>query len=130
MNKADEKNEVLQLSFIEKEMLHNSIVQKELLKTIRELNETIQENTCVLKNIEKHEFLSIHKSKWKIVLYNLTLGILFALGTVLGLFLLSWLTYNFFKDSIVLKNIVDNQLNMRQFNLQDIKERVNSDIKK
>lgn len=55
---------------------------------------------------------------------------MFAIGTVLGLLFLSWLTYHFFKDSTVLKNMVDNQLNMRQFNIQNIKEKAKNELKK
>ena len=131
MEKAkNNKGEVIRDAFIEKEFLHNSIVQKELLKTVKELNETMKDNTNVLKCIEKHEFLSMHKSKWKIALYNFSLWIFFAIWTVAWLFLISWFTYHFLKDSEVLKNIVDNQLKIRQFNIQDIKDKINLENKK
>ena len=82
-----------------------------------------------LKNIEKHEFLNIHRSKLKMALYNVSMWILFAVWTVLWLFLISWFTYHFIKDSETLKWIVDNQLKIRQFNIQDIKDKIKSEIK-
>jgi len=104
-------------------------IQKKLLKTLENLNKNIEENNKTLKNIEKHEFLNIHRSKWKMALYNISMWILFAVGTVLWLFLISWFTYHFIKDSETLKWIVDSQLKIRQFSIQDIKEKIKSEIK-
>lgn len=41
--------------------------------------------------------------------------------------LLSWTTYTFFKDSTVLRGIVDSQLQIRRFNLDQIKEKAMKD---
>ncbi|MCK9272014.1 hypothetical protein M0P65_00520 [Candidatus Gracilibacteria bacterium] len=113
----------------EKANINNQDLQKKLLKTLENLNKNIEENNKTLKNIEKHEFLNIHRSKLKMALYNVSMGILFAIGTVLGLFLISWFTYHFLKDSETIKGIVDNQLKIRQFSIQDIKEKIKSEIK-
>ena len=129
-SKQNLKKEIIYSAIVEKELLHNWLVQREQLKTLKELNEAIKNLTIILNEFEKHEFLSIHKSKWKIALYNLALGMLFAIWTVFGLMFLSWSTYHFFKDSEALKNIVNSQLNNRQFNIESIKEKANEAIKK
>lgn len=125
----NEKKKTLEISFVEKELLHNSLVQREQLKTLKELNNTIKDLTGILKDFESHQFLEIHKSKRKIALYNLSLGMLFAIWTVLWLLILSWSTYHFFKDSTEIKWLIDSQLKLRQFNVQDIKEKVKTEIK-
>lgn len=123
------KKKIIETSFVEKELLNNSLVQKEQLKTLKELNTTIQDLTNILKDFENHQFLEIHRSKRKIALYNLSLWMLFAIWTVLGLLILSWSTYHFFKDSSEIKGFIDSQLKIRQFNIQDIKEKVKTEIK-
>lgn len=40
------------------------------------------------------------------------------------------MTYTFFKDSEVLKGIVDNQLKLRQFDLKEIKDKAKLDAEK
>ncbi|EKD30464.1 MAG: hypothetical protein ACD_78C00050G0005 [uncultured bacterium (gcode 4)] len=115
--KTMEKNIVKEVSFVEKELLLNSLTQQELLKTTKDLNKTIKELTKTLKILEGHEYLTIHKSKWKIIGYNISLGMLFAIGTVLWFLLLSWFTFNFFKDSAILNQFIQNQLKSRQFNI-------------
>jgi hypothetical protein len=42
---------------------------------------------------------------------------------------LSWSTYHFFKDSPAIKSAIENQLKMRQFDIQNIKDKVKSEIK-
>jgi ribosomal protein S18 len=128
--KIIDKNIVKEVSFVEKELLLNSLTQQELLKTTKDLNKTIKELTKTLKILEGHEYLTIHKNKWKLIGYNISLGILFAIGTVLGLVLLSWLTFNFFKDSTLLNQIVQNQLKIRQLDVTDIRERIKNDLSK
>lgn len=128
MEKKNNKK-IIETSFVEKELLNNSLVQKEQLKTLKELNTTIQDLTGILKDFENHQFLEIHRSKRKIALYNLSLWMLFAIWTVLGLLILSWSTYHFFKDSSEIKGFIDSQLKIRQFNIQDIKEKVKTEIK-
>ena len=123
------KNEIIYSAIVEKELLHNWLVQREQLKTLKELNTTMKELTGVLKDFEQHQFLEIHRSKWKLALYNISLWILFAIWTVLGLLLLSWFTYHFLKDSQAIKNVVDSQLKLRQFNIDDIKDKVKEEIK-
>lgn len=127
--KKIKKQEIIYSAIVEKELLHNWLVQKEQLKTLKELNVAIKELIDILKVFETHEFLTIHKSKWKIALYNLSLWMLFAIWTVLWLLFLSWSTFHFFKDSEALKNIVNNQLSSRQFNVQEIKEKADEAIK-
>lgn len=127
--KRFEKKEIIYSAIVEKELLHNWLVQREQLKTLKELNSTIKELTDIIKEFETHQFLEIHRSKWKIMLYNLSLWILFAIWTVLWLLLLSWFTYHFVKDSTTLKNVVDDQLKIRQFNINEIKDRVKNELK-
>ncbi|EKE29850.1 MAG: hypothetical protein ACD_2C00088G0015 [uncultured bacterium (gcode 4)] len=124
------KQEIIYSAIVEKELLHNWLVQREQLKTLKELNDTMKDMTIVLKQFENHQFLEIHKSKWKMVLYNLSLWMLFAIGTVLWLMMLSWSTYHFFKDSPALKSAVENQLKLRQFDIQNIKDKIKTEIKK
>lgn len=124
--KKKEENLIKEVSFVEKELLLNSLTQQELLKTTKDLNGTIKELTKTLKVIERHEYLSMHKNKWKLVAYNLSLGILFAIGTVLGFLLLSWLTFNFFKDSVMLKQFIQNQLKLRNFDTVEMREKINN----
>lgn len=45
MKKTEEANIVKEISFVEKELLLNSLTQKELLKTTMDLNKTIKELT-------------------------------------------------------------------------------------
>lgn len=123
------KESVIGSSIVEKEELHADMVQREQLKTLKELNWTVQNLTSILKEFENHQFMTIHRSKWKIALYNLSLGMLFAIGTVMWLLFLSWSTYHFFKDSSEIKWFIDSQLKMRQFSVQDIKEKVKAEIK-
>ena len=44
--------------------------------------------------------------------------------------LLSWSTYHFFKDSPAIKSAIENQLKMRQFDIQNIKDKVKTEISK
>lgn len=122
-----DKKEIIYSAIVEKELLHNWLVQREQLKTLKELEKTMKDMTEVLKEFRDHQFLEIHKSKWKIILYNLSLGMLFAIWTVLGLMFLSWSTYHIFKDSTEIRNIINNQLRVRQFDLQEIKDKAKSD---
>ncbi|EKE28426.1 MAG: hypothetical protein ACD_3C00060G0006 [uncultured bacterium (gcode 4)] len=124
------KQEIIYSAVVEKELLHNWLVQREQLRTLKELNDTMKEMTLVLKQFENHQFLEIHRSKWKIMLYNLSLWMLFAIWTVLWLMLLSWSTYHFFKDSPAIKSAIENQLKMRQFDIQNIKDKVKTEISK
>jgi hypothetical protein len=48
---------------------------------------------------------------------------LFAMGTVLGLATISWLTYHYFRDSPILMEIVQKQL-LRNIDLEKIKNGV------
>ncbi len=116
------KKEIIYSAIVEKELLHNWIVQKELLKNTKALYSIMQELTTVLKWLESNEYFKIHKSKWKILLYNLSLWILFAIWTVMWLLFLSWSTYHFFKDSEILKNIIESQLKIRQFDMNENKK--------
>lgn len=95
--------------------------------TIRELNSQLLTLNSTLNLIREHEFVELHKSKWRIIAYQIALGMLFAIGTVLGLALISWSTYTFFKDSEILRQIVDKQLDSRNFNLTEIKNRATKD---
>ena len=126
--KIHEKNIVKEVSFVEKELLLNSLTQQELLKTTTDLNRTIQELTKTLKLLEEHEYLTLHKNKWKLIGYNIFLGMLFAIGTVFGLVLLSWLTLHFFRDSAMLTQIVQNQLKVRQFDIGEMREKVKNEL--
>lgn len=126
--KTKEKNIIKEVSFVEKELLLNSLTQKELLKTTIDLNKTIKELTKTLKVLEKHEYLTLHKNKWKLIGYNIFLGMLFAIGTVFGLVLLSWLTFNFFKDSAILTQIVRDQLKIRQFDIGGMREKAKNEL--
>ena len=103
------------------------VLEEELLTSLNHLGENIQSLDETLNLIREHEFVEFHKSKWKIFAYQILLGILFAMGTVLGLVLLSWMTYTFFKDSAVLRDTIDNQLKMRQFNIGEIREKAQLD---
>ena len=44
--------------------------------------------------------------------------------------LLSWSTYHFFKDSPAIKDAIENQLKIRQFDIQNIKDKVKDELKK
>lgn len=81
--KAKEKKIVKEISFVQKELLLNSLTQRQLLSTTQELNKTIKELTTTLMLLEQHEYLTLHKNKWKLIGYNVFLGMLFAIGTVL-----------------------------------------------
>jgi hypothetical protein len=122
-----QKKKILRESFIEKELLNASLVQQELMISIRDLNSQLGILNSTINLIREHEFVELHKSKWRIVIYQLCLGILFAVGTVLGLALISWATYTFFKDNEILRQIVDKQLSTRNFNLGEIKDRAVKD---
>lgn len=125
-----EKKKILKNSFVEQELLNASMIQKELMMTIRELNVQIGSLNTTLHLIQEHEFVEFHKSKWRIIAYQLALGMLFAIGTVMGLVLISWATYTFFKDSEILMQIVEKQLSSRNFNLSEIRERAAKDAGK
>lgn len=118
-----EKSEALRDSFVEKELIQASIIQRELVKGVRELNDNLKTLDSTLNMIREHEFVEIHKSRWKILAYQILWGIMFAVGTVMGFLMLSWMTYTFFKDSEILKTFIDNQLKMRQFDLKGIREK-------
>ena len=124
---VSQKKAILKESFIEKELLNASVVQKELMMSIRDLNSQLGILNTTINLIREHEFIELHKSKWRIVVYQLCLGILFAAGTVLGLALISWATYTFFKDNEILRQIVDKQLSTRNFNFGEIKDRAVKD---
>lgn len=71
--KTKEKNIVKEVAFVEKELLLNSLTQQELLKTTKGLDNTLKELTRTLKVLEKHEYLQLHKNKWKLIGYNILL---------------------------------------------------------
>lgn len=123
-----EKASIHERAFIEKELLHSSMAQKELMNVVRELNHTMKELTKTLHLIEQHDFVDLHRKKWKLIAYNISLGILFAIGTVTGLFLISWFSYNFFKDSVILRQIVENQLKIRQLDMNEMKNRIKTEV--
>ncbi|MFZ4461905.1 MAG: hypothetical protein ACOYN2_05320 [Patescibacteria group bacterium] len=125
--KTADKHEILKETFVEKELLNASLVQRELMATIEVLNENLKALNGTLLLIREHEFVELHKSKWRIIAYQIALGILFAIGTVIGLALISWATYTFFKDNEILRQIVDKQLSNRNFNLTEIRERATKD---
>jgi hypothetical protein len=122
------KTETLKDTFIGKELLQASVVQRELTKGLHDLNANLKTLDSTLNLIREHEFVEFHKSKWKIFAYQILLGILFAIGTVFGLAILSWMTYTFFKDSEILKGVVNNQLKMRQFDFKEIRDRAIEDV--
>ena len=62
------------------ELIENT---KQSTKTQKELTKQLSELTNAIKLISEHEFTQIHRSKWRIFLYQLSLGMLFAIGTVL-----------------------------------------------
>lgn len=95
----------------------------------KELTSQFQGLTSAVKLIVEHEFTQIHRSKWRIILYQISLWILFAIGTVLWLALFSWSVYTFFKDSQILRQIVDKQLNSRNFNFTEIRDKASKDAK-
>jgi hypothetical protein len=101
-----------------------------LKKSIDKLNEKVTRLSENLSIFAEHEYIRIHQSKWKIVLYNLILGILFAFGTVIGLVIFSWMTLNFFKDSIYLKETVHGVMSRYGVNLQEIKNRAEAEAAK
>lgn len=98
------------------------------------LHTSLESLTSVLGRIEKHEFVRLHKNRLRIFLYQIFLGISFAIGTVCGLLLLSWFSYLFLKDSQTVQAIVNGQLQARHFDLQDmqskIKESVHTELQK
>jgi hypothetical protein len=53
---------------------------------------------------------------------------LFAIGTVLGLLLLSWSTYLFFRESPQITNLIDDQLKLRHFDLSELKQQAESGV--
>lgn len=114
-------------TMVEKELLQASIVQRELVTELRALKESLGVLDQTLNLIKEHEFVELHSSKWKIFAYQIGLGMLFAFGTVFGLVFLSWMTYTFFKDSEVLRGVVDNQLKMRRLDFNEIKEKARTD---
>lgn len=124
----NEVQKVIKESFIEQELLNASVVQKELMSTIKELNSELKSLNGTLKLVQEHEFIHLHRSKWRIIAYNLSLGILFAIGTVLGLALFSWATYTFFKDNEMLRQIIEKQMNYRNINLSELREKAVKDI--
>ena len=71
--KKFKKQEIVYSAIVEKELLHNGLVQREQLRTLKELNDTIKELTRIIQEFEQHQFLTIHKSKWKIIFYNVSL---------------------------------------------------------
>jgi hypothetical protein len=121
------REKIIKESFIEQELLNASVVQKELMRSLQELNGQMGVLNHTLTLIREHEFVELHKSKWRIITYQILLGILFAIGTVLGLALFSWTTYTFFKDSEILRQIVDKQLDSRNFNITGIREKAIKD---
>lgn len=124
---VSEMGKAMKKSFVEQELLVASVVQKELMTTIKELNTQIGILNHTINLVREHEFVELHKSKWRIIAYQIALGILFAIGTVLGLALFSWATYTFFKDNEILRQIVDKQLSNRNFNLSEIRDRATKD---
>ena len=125
--KSEKKEDILKESFVEKELLNASVVQRELMGTIKMLSEHLDALNKTLILIREHEFIEFHRSRWKIFAHQLFLGILFAIGTVIGLAIFSWTTYTFFKDSEILRSIVDKQLNSRNFNLTEIRTKAVQD---
>ena len=76
------KQEIIYSAIVEKELLHNGMVQREMLRTLKDLSKTMGNLTTVIQSVEQHQFLEMHKKKWKMGLYNIAMGMLFAIGTV------------------------------------------------
>ncbi len=121
------KQEIIYSAIVEKELLHNGIVQRETLKTLKDLSVAMRDMTTILQSFEQHQFLTMHQKKWKMVLYNLSMGMLFAIGTVMGLLLLSWSTYLFFRESPQIQNIINDQLKLRHFDLGEIQQQASEE---
>ncbi len=57
------KKKIMKESFVEQELLGASIVQKELMTTIKQLNLQLSTLNTTLNLIREHEFVEFHKSK-------------------------------------------------------------------
>ena len=97
--------------------------------TVEEIKNELKSQTGELKEIKEililldsHGIVKLHKNKFYLIIYNISLGILFAIGTVLWLFLISWFTFLFLKDSTIIKDIIDNQLKMRYIDIKNIRK--------
>ncbi len=60
-------------TLVEKELLQASIVQRELVKELRALKESLGVLDQTLNLIKEHEFVELHSSKWKIFAYQIGL---------------------------------------------------------
>jgi D-serine deaminase-like pyridoxal phosphate-dependent protein len=67
------KQEIIYSAIVEKELLHNGMVQRETLKTLKDLNATMSELTLVVKSVEQHQFFILHQKKWKVAVYNIAM---------------------------------------------------------
>ena len=76
-------------------------------------DDSLGEITETLRRIEAFLIMPL----WRRLLGQVLTGMAFALGTALGLALLSWLTFNYFKNSEVLSKIVAHELEMRNLNI-------------
>lgn len=75
-----------------------------------------------LRDIAERGIPERRPSRAQAFLHQILLGMLFAMGTVLGLALMSWLTYTYFRDSEVIRQIIEDQLRIRNFDFDRLRE--------
>lgn len=69
----EETGKTIRETFVEKELLQASVVQRELVSELRELGESLKTLDATLNLIKEHEFVEIHSNKWKIFAYQIFL---------------------------------------------------------
>ncbi len=67
------RQKIAKESFIELELLNASVVQRELMRAIRDLNTQMGTLNSTLNLIREHEFVELHNSKWRIIAYQISL---------------------------------------------------------
>lgn len=88
----------------------------------RETREGLASLELMASDLREHELMKQGRSRTRAFLYNVMLGMGFAVGTVLGLVLLSWLTLHYFQDSAILRDVIRRQLEIRNFDLDRLRE--------
>ncbi|HRI36088.1 MAG TPA: hypothetical protein PK765_03330 [bacterium] len=88
----------------------------------RESRDEVGKLSMLAEEIRQHELMKQGRSRMRAFLYQIMLGIAFAVGTVFGLVLLSWVTLHYFQDSQMLRDIIERQLDIRNFNIERFRE--------
>jgi hypothetical protein len=100
---------------------HNRLLRS-IERNTRASRDEVAKLAMLAEDLREHELIKQGRSRLRAFAYNIMLGVAFALGTVLGLVMLSWMTFHYFQDSPILRDVIQRQLQIRNFDFDRLRE--------